>query len=60
MKRNFWNVKESEVDREHEFDYESIVGCKDLHSIRSIGAMDVNKLLKRSLACFCLAFIDWD
>jgi hypothetical protein len=29
-----------------------------MHSVHSVGAMDVNKLLKRGLACFFLACID--
>ena len=29
-----------------------------MHSICSIGAMDVNKLLNRGLACFCPTCID--
>ena len=44
--------------KKHEFDYEPIVGCRELHSIWCMGAMDVNKLMKRSLAIFCLAFVD--
>ena len=57
MNRIFWHVLEGDVDRKHEYDYEPIPGCRDLHSIRSVGRMEVGKLLKRSLACFCFSYI---
>ena len=28
-----------------------------MHCVQSVGHLDVNKLLKRSLACFCPAYI---
>jgi hypothetical protein len=55
----FWHIQAADIDREHEYDCEPIIGCQHMHSIRSIGTMDVNKLLKRGLACFCPACIDY-
>ena len=57
VNRIFWHVLEGDVDRKHEYDYEPIPGYRDLHSIRSVGRMEVGKLLKRSLACFCFSCI---
>ena len=57
MNRIFWHVLEGDVDRKHEYDCEPILGCRDLHSIRFVGRMEVGKLLKRSLACFCFSCI---
>ena len=62
VRRTFWHVLEEDVDRETEYDCEPIKGCRDMHQIRSVGPMEVNKLLKRSLACFCSACIatNWE
>lgn len=56
--RTFWHVLEEDVDRETEYDCEPIKGCRDVHQIRSVGKLDVHKLLKRSLACFCPPCVD--
>ena len=58
VNRTFWHVLEGDVDREHEYDCEPIPRCRDLHSIRSVGTMEVGKLLKRHLACFCFSCIE--
>ena len=58
VSRTFWRIYDDEVDRVTEYDCEPIVGCRDLHSVRSVGAMDVNKLCVRKLACFCAACIE--
>ena len=58
VNRTFWLVLEGDVDREHEYDCEPIPRCRDLHSIRSVGPMEVGKLLKRHLACFCFSCIE--
>ena len=62
VNRTFWHVLEGDVDREHEYDCEPIPKCRDFHSIRSVGSMEVGKLLKRSLACFCFSCIqgNWE
>ena len=53
-----WHVIEGDVDREHEYDCEPIPGCRDLYSIRSVGAMEVRKLMKCNLTCFCFSCIE--
>ena len=53
VQRTFWHVLEEDVDREIEYNCEPIMGCRDVHQIRSVGKLDVYKLLKRGLACFC-------
>jgi hypothetical protein len=56
--RTFWLVEVDDVDREHEYMVDTIEGTRDLHSVQSVNRMEVNKLLKRNLACFCFACID--
>jgi hypothetical protein len=58
----FWHVTEDDIDRETEYDCEPIKGYREMHCVQSVGHLDVNKLLKRSLACFCPACIEsnWD
>jgi hypothetical protein len=41
----FWYIKPSYVDRVIEHTCDTIKGTREVHSIRSIGAIDVNKLL---------------
>jgi hypothetical protein len=60
VSRTFWHIEQSDVDREHEFDCEAIARCREMHSDRSVGQMDLNKLLKRQLAYFCPSCIDCD
>ena len=57
VRRTFWHVRVGDVDRETEYECDPIVGCRDLHCVQSVGAMAVNKLLKRQLACFCASCI---
>jgi hypothetical protein len=56
--RTFWHVLEDDVNRDIQYDCESIQGCRDVHQIRSVGKLDVHKLLKINLACFCCACLD--
>jgi hypothetical protein len=58
VSRTFWHIREADVDRAHQFDCEPIVSCRHMHSVRSVDTMDVNKLLKRGLACFFPACIN--
>ena len=52
------HVLKVDVDKEHEYDCEPIHRCKDLHFIRYVGSMEVGKLLKLNLACFCFSCIE--
>jgi hypothetical protein len=38
----------------------SIKGTRDLHYVQFVGSMDVNKLLKKQLACFCYFYVDYN
>ncbi len=51
-------MKPNDINRAIEYIVETIKGTKDSHSIRSIDAMDVNKLTKKSLSCFCCFYVD--
>jgi hypothetical protein len=51
-------VKPDDVDMVNEYTCEAIKGTKDLHSIRSMGVMDLNKLMKKSLSCLCSFYVD--
>lgn len=57
VSRTFWHIIEDDVDRENEYDCEPIRRCREVHQVRSVGSMEVNKLMKRNLACFCPACI---
>jgi len=46
------------VDTIIEYTCDIIKGMRDVHSVRSIGAMHVNKLLKKTLACFYCFCVD--
>jgi len=37
----------------------AIVGIRDLHSIRFVNAISTNRLLTKSLACFCCFCLDY-
>jgi hypothetical protein len=56
--QTLWLVGNTDVNRKSEYVCEMIQGTHNMHSIRSVSALDVNKLLKWSLACFCAACID--
>ncbi len=51
-------MKLVDVDQIIECTTNSIKGTRDMYCIQSIGSMDVNKLLKKSLACFCCLCVD--
>lgn len=43
----------NDVNKVNEYTCEAIKVTKDLHSIRLVGVMDVNKFMKKNLSCFC-------
>ena len=49
---------EGDVEREYKYDCERMLGCRDLHSICFFDAMEVDKLMKQNLACFCFFCIE--
>jgi hypothetical protein len=50
----FFHVKPDDIDRVNEYSSCETINCTmELHSIRSMGVMDVNKLMKKSFSCFC-------
>ena len=51
-------MKFDDVDRVNRYACEPIKGSQDLHSIRFVGVMDVNKIMKKSLSCFCYFCVD--
>ncbi len=46
------------MDRVTNFTCTTIKGTRDVYFMKAVGAMDVNKLLKKSLACFCYFCVD--
>jgi hypothetical protein len=58
VNRCFWHVLESDVAQDEEFNIAGVKGTKSFHSVRSVGSMHVNKLLTKSLACFCCYCLD--
>lgn len=46
------------MDRVIDFTCTTIKGTRDVHFVKYVGAMDVNKLFKKNLACFCCFFVD--
>ena len=62
--RYFWHVTKAALETERKTPYMcmQIAGTRDLHQIRSVGAMETNRLLTRSLACFCFSCLEckWD
>lgn len=62
--RRFWHVTKAALETERKIPYMCmrIAGTRDLHQIRSVGAMETNRLLTKSLACFCFFCLDckWD
>ena len=62
--RYFWHVTKAALETERKTPYMCmrIAGTRDLHQIRSVGAMETNRLLTRSLACFCFSCLEckWD
>ncbi len=55
--RVFFHVKLDDIDKVNEYSCETIKGTKELHSIRSVGVMDVNKFMKKSLSCFYCFYV---
>jgi hypothetical protein len=59
-------VLESDMAQNEEFNIAGIKGIKNFHLVRSVGSMHMNKLLTKSLACFCCYYLnlpwtfDWD
>jgi hypothetical protein len=60
INQTFWHIKIIDVDKKIEYTCSTIKGTKDVHFVRSIDSIDVNKLLKKSLACFCCFCVDSD
>jgi hypothetical protein len=56
--RTFWHFNLVDVDKVIEYNINSIKGTRDVHSVRFVGLMDVNKLLRKTLACFCCFCVD--
>ena len=56
VNRTFWHVLKGDIDRV--YDCEPIPRCEDLHYICFVDSMEVGKLLKRNLACFCFLCIE--
>jgi hypothetical protein len=54
----FFHVKLDDIDKAIQYIVETIKGARDLHSVKFAGAMDVNKLMKKSLSCFCFFYAD--
>jgi hypothetical protein len=54
----FWHFNLVNVDRVTKYNTNSIKGTRDVHSIQFVGLMDVNKLLRKTLACFCCFCVD--
>jgi hypothetical protein len=46
-------VKPTDVDRITEYTTNLIKGTRNMYYVWFVGSMDVNKLLKKNLACFC-------
>ncbi len=51
-------MRTSNVNHQTMYTCDSIKGCRNLHSIKFIDVGDVNKLLKRILACFYYFYLD--
>lgn len=62
--RVFWHISKETLalERQTPFNAMPIAGTRDLHSIRSVNAISTNRLLTKSLACFCCFCLDckWD
>ncbi len=56
----FWYIQPIDVDRVIDFTCTTIKGTKNVHSMNFVGAMDVNKLFKKNLACFCYFCVDFN
>jgi hypothetical protein len=56
--RVFWHVGKDDTDRTNIITGDGIKGSRGLHSVRSVDCGDVNKLLKKNLACFCCFCMD--
>jgi hypothetical protein len=51
-------VKPDDTDKAIEYTIETIKGTRNSHSIRFVGAMDVNKLMKKGLSYLCCFYVD--
>ncbi len=58
VSHTFWYIKPSDVDRVTECTFYTIKKTKEVHSIKSVGAIDANKILKKSSTCFCYFCVD--
>jgi hypothetical protein len=54
----FFHLKPFDVDKVTQYTCHTIKGTKDLPSIKLVGVMDVNKLMKKSLSCFSCFCVD--
>jgi hypothetical protein len=41
-----------------DFKCTTVKGTRDVYSMKFAGAMDVNKILKKTLTCFCCFYVD--
>lgn len=59
VSHTFFHVKLDDIDRAIKYIVKTIKGTRDLHSIKFVGAKDVNKLMKKSLSSFLLLMCGW-
>lgn len=54
----FFHVKHIDVNRIIQYTCDAIKGIRDLYLVRSVGLLDVNMLMKKSLSCFSYFCVD--
>ncbi len=52
INRHFWHVKLEDVDRLTKYTCETVKGIRDILLARLVSSGDVDKLMKKNLACF--------
>lgn len=60
IRREFWHVKEEDVDRSNDWGCRTIPGSRKFHSIFGSSSSDPTLLMVRDLSCFCGPCIDQD
>jgi len=53
VKRNFWLIKTSDIDRNRGMNCRTIPGSRRQHSVRSVSSSNNTLLQIRELSCFC-------
>ncbi len=56
----FWHVKTTDVDHHTKYLCDYVKGSQNLHCVKFVSILNVNKMLENDLSCFCCFCLNSD